>query len=135
MDRIVRRGRIRGFRVTMITQRPAVLHKNLLTQANTLVALRLTAPQDRNALEAWIKGQASIEEGQSVVDSLARLQTGEGWVWAPEFDLLERQMFPAITTFDSSRTPTEDDAILSPELAQVDAVELQALLDRKSTRL
>src|SRR3546814_809415 len=69
-----------------------------------------------------------MEEGQSVVDSLARLQTGEGWVWAPEFDLLERQMFPAITTFDSSRTPTEDDAILSPELAQVDAVELQALL-------
>lgn len=31
MDRIVRRGRARGFRVLMITQRPAVLHKDVLS--------------------------------------------------------------------------------------------------------
>jgi DNA helicase HerA-like ATPase len=43
VDRIVRRGRVRGFRVMLITQRPAVLHKNVLTQANTLIAMRLTA--------------------------------------------------------------------------------------------
>jgi len=40
VDRIVRRGRVRGFRVTLITQRPAVLHKNVLTQANSLIAFR-----------------------------------------------------------------------------------------------
>lgn len=57
-DRIVRRGRKKGFRVWMISQRPAVLNKNVLTQANTLIAMRLPASQDRKAIEAWIKGQA-----------------------------------------------------------------------------
>jgi hypothetical protein len=58
VDRIVRRGRVRGFRVMLITQRPAVLHKNVLTQANALIAMRLTAPQDRKAIQAWVEGQA-----------------------------------------------------------------------------
>jgi DNA helicase HerA-like ATPase len=59
VDRIVRRGRVRGFRVMLITQRPAVLHKNVLTQANALIAMRLTAPQDRKAMQAWVEGKAT----------------------------------------------------------------------------
>jgi hypothetical protein len=121
VDRIVRRGRVRGFRVMMITQRPAVLHKNVLTQANTLIAMRLTAPQDRKAIEAWISGQADDAEGREVLQSLARLQRGEGWVWAPEQGVLQRVAFPRIKTFDSGRTPDGDEAITEPAtLAQVD---------------
>jgi hypothetical protein len=127
VDRIVRRGRIRGFRVIMITQRPAVLHKNVLTQANTLVAMRLTAPQDRKAIQAWVEGQADVVQGKEVMDSLARLQRGEGWVWSPEYDVLERTTFPKITTFDSSRAPDENDAIAQPtKLAAVDIDEIRA---------
>lgn len=47
---LVRRGRSRGIGVTLATQRPAVLHKDVLTQVSLLVALRLSGPQDRNAL-------------------------------------------------------------------------------------
>jgi hypothetical protein len=127
VDRIVRRGRVRGFRVMLITQRPAVLHKNVLTQANTLIAMRLTAPQDRNAIKAWIDGQADETEGKAVLASLARLQRGEGWVWAPEAGLLQRTQFPMITTFDSSRTPEDDEEVLEPTLlASVDLTEIQA---------
>jgi hypothetical protein len=127
VDRIVRRGRVRGFRVMLITQRPAVLHKNVLTQANTLIAMRLTAPQDRNAIKAWIEGQADAVQGKAVLDSLPRLQRGEGWVWAPELNLLERVAFPKIATFDSSRTPENDEAVLEPtKLAAVDLGEIKA---------
>lgn len=64
----------------LITQRPAAIHKNVLTQANALIAMRLPAPQDRKAVEEWIKGQADAEEGRAVLASLSRLQRGEGWV-------------------------------------------------------
>lgn len=130
VDRIVRRGRVRGFRVMLITQRPAVLHKNVLTQANTLVAMRLTAPQDRDAMKAWIEGQADAVQGKIVMDSLPSLKTGDGWVWAPELGVLERATFPKITTFDSSRTPADDEVIEEPKkLAAVDLGEIKASFD------
>jgi hypothetical protein len=126
VDRIVRRGRIRGFRVMLITQRPAVLHKNVLTQANTLIAMRLTAPQDRKAILAWVEGQADAGQAKAVLESLARLQRGEGWVWAPEHDLLERVQFPRIRTFDSSRAPDDAETIAEPAmLADVDLGEIK----------
>lgn len=127
VDRIVRRGRIKGFRVMLITQRPAVLHKNVLTQANTLIAMRLTAPQDRKAIQAWVEGQADASKAKAVLESLASLKRGEGWVWAPEHDLLERVTFPRITTFDSSRAPDENESIAEPtKLADVDIGEIKA---------
>src|SRR5207253_4107504 len=43
---IVRRGRARGLGVTLITQRAAVISKNVLTQTEVLVCLRVMAPQD-----------------------------------------------------------------------------------------
>ena len=82
----------RGFRVMMITQRPAVLNKNVLTQANTLVAMRLPSSQDRAAVEAWVKGQADESQAKDMIKSLASLQRGEGWVWSPEINVLEHQV-------------------------------------------
>lgn len=129
IDRLVRRGRVKGFRVMLITQRPAVLHKNVLTQANSMLALRLIAPQDRKAIEEWIKGQADIDQGKAVLASLARLTVGEGWVWSPEHDILERRTFPAIATFDSSATPDDGAAPIEPvSLADVDLSAIEASL-------
>ena len=129
VDRVVRRGRIRGFRVMMITQRPAVIHKNVLSQANTLVAMRLTAPQDRKAIDEWVKGNADAGEAKAVLDSLARLGRGEGWVWAPELGILKRAKFPPIRTFDSSRSPEDGESVAEPvNLAHVDLAEIRAEL-------
>jgi hypothetical protein len=105
VNKIVRRGRIKGFRPIMITQRPAVLDKSVLSQIDTLVAMRLTSPQDRKAIEAWVKGSADEEQARPVLASLASLPRGEGWFWAPADGVLERRAFPAIQTYDSSRTP------------------------------
>ncbi len=128
-DRIVRRGRIKGFRVLMITQRPAVLHKNVLTQANALIALRLTSPQDRAALKAWIEGQADVDQGKEVIASLPKLQRGEGWVWAPEIDKLFTMKFPQIRTFDSSRAPDYDEEAPEISLGAVDLDDVRAAFD------
>lgn len=124
-DKIVRRGRIKGFRPLMITQRPAVLHKNVLSQIGTLVALKLTSPQDRKAIDDWVKGNADADQARAVMSSLSSLKRGEGWVWSPADGVLERVAFPPIRTFDSSRTPDNGEAPLAPALTAVDVAALR----------
>lgn len=127
-DKIVRRGRIKGFRPLMITQRPAVLHKNVLSQIGTLIALKLTSPQDRKAIEDWVKGNADAAEARAVMTSLPTLKRGEGWVWSPADHVLQREHFPAIRTFDSSRSPEVGETTVAPALTAVDVAALRAAL-------
>lgn len=88
VDRIARRGRAFGFRLISITQRPAKLHKDVLTQLSTLIALGVTSPQDRDAIKSWVEGNADRDTAKTVMESLAALPVGEGWVWAPVHGLL-----------------------------------------------
>lgn len=127
-DKIVRRGRIKGFRPLMITQRPAVLHKNVLSQIGTLIALKLTSPQDRKAIEDWVKGNADAAEARAVMSSLPTLKRGEGWVWSPADHVLQRERFPAIRTFDSSRSPEVGETAVAPALTAVDVAALRTTL-------
>lgn len=127
-DKIVRRGRIKGFRPLMISQRPAVIHKNVLSQIGTLIALKLTSPQDRKAIDDWVKGNADADQAKAVMKSLPTLPRGQGWVWSPADDVLELVKFPAIRTFDSSRTPGDGETVVAPALTSVDVDALRALL-------
>jgi uncharacterized protein len=118
METIVRRGRVKGFIPWLITQRPAVLSKDVLSQADGMIAFKLTASQDRDAIGAWIEGQADKQEGRSILASLPGLERGRGVVWIPTRGILETASFPQKVTFDSSRTPKRGekkrDATLQP---------------------
>lgn len=105
MEQIVRRGRVKGFIPWLITQRPAVINKNVLSQVDGLIAFKLTASQDRDALDAWIEGQADKIAGRAIKDSLPTLPTGTGVIWVPGRGVLETKAFPLKVTFDSSRAP------------------------------
>ncbi len=118
VDRIARRGRNFGFRLISITQRPAKLNKDVLTQLSTLIAMGVTSPQDRDAVKAWVDGNADRDQARKVYDTLAKLPVGEGWIWAPDHDLLDRVKFPPIRTLDTSKTPQAGDIrITAPVLA------------------
>lgn len=122
-------GRSIGVRLTMITQRPQKLHKDTLTSADTLIAMRVLAPHDRQAVEDWIKGCGDISTGKEVLNSLAGLARGEGWVWYPEGGHLRRAKFPGIRTFDSSATPTDGHAVKAPKAAaEIDLTEINRAL-------
>jgi len=128
VDEIVRRGRIRGFIPWLITQRPAVLAKDVLSQAAVLLALKLTSAQDRNAIGAWIEGQADKADEKAILAALPGLQRGEAWLWAPGLELLERVAIPQIRTFDSSRTPKRGERVPLPALSPVDVAGLAEAL-------
>jgi len=125
VEEIVRRGRIRGFVPWLITQRPAVLHKDVLSQADILVSMKLTSSQDREAIGRWIEGQADRAEGKRILGALPRLACGEGWVWGPGDGVLARVAFPRIRTLDSSQTPRREVPASTPRALAV--VELSAL--------
>lgn len=125
-DTIVRRGGIRGIGVTMITQRPAVLNKNALTQAETLIALQMSGAQDIDAIEHWMRIHGSKEQRDEVVATLASLQRGECWIWSPSWlEMLKRVNIRERLTFNSSATPKAGEKeIIAPKLAAVDIEKL-----------
>lgn len=129
IDWIARRGRFRGFRLITITQRPARLSKDVLTQANCLIMHRLPAPQDRDAAKAWVDGNGDRDKSRVAFDTLAALPVGEAWVLAQEPPMLERARFPAIKTLDTSATPKAGEQRIEPKtLADVDLTAIREAL-------
>lgn len=117
-QRLVKRGRFRGLGVTLITQRSAALNKDALNQIETLIAMRVTAPLDRKAIEGWVQYHALSDE---LIASLSSLGDGEAWVWSPHvFKLMERVQFRRRRTFDSGATPEIGTARAPAKLADVD---------------
>jgi hypothetical protein len=53
---------------------------DVLSQADILIAMKLTASQDRAAIGVWIEGQADRQEGKRILGDLPRLQRGEGYL-------------------------------------------------------
>jgi hypothetical protein len=82
--------------------------------------MRLIAPQDRNAVEAWIADQADEEKGKAIIASLPSLPTGVGWIWSPGAEILSKVHFPRIKTFDSSSAPDGFAGGKMPVLAAID---------------
>lgn len=129
MEQIVRRGRVKGFIPWLISQRPAVLNKNVLSQVDGLIAFKLTASQDRDALDGWIEGQADKAQGKAIKDNLPTLQTGQGVVWVPGRGVLRTLQFPPKETFDSSRTPKRGEKVTrGKKLKPLNLDKLQAKL-------
>jgi hypothetical protein len=125
-ENIVRRGRNVGIGCTLMTQRPAVLNKDVLTQIDALVAGRITGYQDREAIDDWVRGHGDQEIAREVKGTLAQLATGESWWWVPELDVLKRITVREAKTFDSSPTRKRRDAQTEPKtFADVDLGGLQ----------
>lgn len=104
-ENIVRRGRARGLGITLITQRSACINKNVLTQIETLFAMRTTSPQDRAAIAEWVKWNS---QGTELLASLSGLSAGEAWCWSPSWlSLTKRVQIRRRSTFDSGATPVE----------------------------
>jgi hypothetical protein len=125
-NNLVSLGRGIGLRIILISQRPAKLHKDSLTQVETLVALRLIAPQDRNAIRDWVKEWADEATGAEMMQSLPSLPTGTAWVWSPELGILHKGKFPAIATFDSGKPLASGKG---PALASIDLAAVRGKLE------
>lgn len=125
-EAIVRRGGLRGLGTTLISQRAAVVNKNVLEMIDILFALRTIGPNDRKAVRAYVDAHGSDAERTVMMDSLASLGLGEAWIWEPGGDppIFERVRIRARHTFNSSATPTGGRRVEPKRLADVDLAAL-----------
>lgn len=121
IEDLVRKGRAAGIGVVLISQRPASINKDVLTQAETMICHRVTAPHDRKSLREWIDAHDTKEQGAEFFGSLASLKVGEAWFWSPLLDLFKRVKVDKPNTFDSSKTPKLGERLVAPmKLAKID---------------
>lgn len=120
IDRIVRRGRIKGLGVTLISQRPAVINKNVLSQIDSLFLLNMVSPGDLSAVDDWLKLRVKAEQRIECLGQLANLPPGVAFCTQSgilakfrKFTVRKRE------TFDSGRTPKPNEVIVTPVLAKV----------------
>ncbi len=89
VDRLIRLGRNRGYGATLISQRFATIQKDVLTQCESLLALRSIGKPDRTAVRDWIAecitGANADQQAEKFLGSLVGLPDGQGWFWSPQW--------------------------------------------------
>jgi hypothetical protein len=106
IDDLVRRGGNYNLGCTMITQRSAVLNKDVLTQASCLIVGRILHKIDKDAVKTWVQSMGDPKDPKIIkwYDTLRELKNGEGYVWHPEDPVIFRKvMFRERETLHATR--------------------------------
>lgn len=113
-EEIVRLGRNYGIGVSMVSQRPQSVNKEVLNQTECLFVFQTAGPQERDALHKWVVTQGGDTH---LVRELPSLPTGTGYVWSPQWlRKFERVTIALKRTFDSSATPKVGVKVIAGEL-------------------
>lgn len=129
-NRLASEGLGKGVMMLFASQRPQKVHNDTLTSAETLIAMRVLHPSDREAVADWVKGCGDAAVGREVLNSLSQMDRGEGWLWSPEAKIGPlRVKFPMFKTYDSFRPQSVEDAGNLRGWAEVDLEEVRAKMD------
>ena len=125
VSNLVVMGRNRGIGVTLINQRASTINKDVLTQLDTLIAMRLVAPQDRKALKEWVEYHSAEGDFEKFMESLGSLPTGTGWIWSPEFlGVFEKVKIRKRETFH----PDREKLGINFEMPQLEQTDIQEFI-------
>lgn len=126
LNRITRlntQGRKKGIFLWLMTQRPARINKNVISGAESLIAMRVTMPRDIGVIGEWLEmhdaAHATLAKGQ-----LASLKTGEAFVSIPVEEYFKRIRFDMHSTMDTGRTPQHGETVGGVKLPPIDVGEL-----------
>lgn len=128
-SRLIRHGGFKGIGASLITQRAALVSKNVLAQVDTFIALRTTEPLDIKVVNDRLRGHPSQKE---IATSLPALPAGDAWIISPAFlEVYARTTFYRRTTFDSGRTPKiGEKRVIPTKLAEVELDEITAAMSQ-----
>lgn len=126
-EEIIRLGRNYGIGVTMITQRPQSVNKEVLNQTECLMVFQVNGAHERKALKEWI-----VHQGMDVklLDELPGLQPGQCFVWSPQWlQILKKIKIASKHTFDSTATPKTGGISRGREIKTIDLAEIKAKME------
>ena len=129
-NRLASEGLGKGVALIAASQRPQKVHNDFLTSCETLIAMRVIHKSDRDAIEDWIEGCGDEEKGPEVVNTLAAMKRGEGWVWSPEAEFgPKRIQFPMFQTYDSFKARNSEESLKLRGWADVDLADVTKKLE------
>ena len=129
VDTVVRRGRQYGIGLTMITQRPAVMNKDVLSQADIWFFMNLISDQDLTAVKNVIQhiGEGKVND---IVNKIVKYKAGEALIYSPEWlGTVEDIRFRQKETYHAGKTPELGEKIIEPRLVNVDLKEILLFLE------
>jgi hypothetical protein len=129
VQKIVRRGRVKGFIPWLITQRPAEISKSILSMMDGMVMHQATSPQDMNACMDWVRPRADKATAEKIETQLPAFERGQAVVYIPRRKLLNIAQFPKKATFDSSRSPERGEKKNRPDV-KLKPLDIEALKKR-----
>jgi hypothetical protein len=122
MDRLTRRGRNKGIGLTLITQRSAVISKNLLSQVDSMWFLNMVAPSDLRSADDWLSLATTSQQRSECMSQISRLPPGVAFfIQGGSFPKFRRFKVRRKKTFDSSRTPTSGSKVIPISAKPADA--------------
>ena len=83
IDVMVRLGRQKGLGITMISQRAALINKNILSQAGTFWIFRTVWKADVETISDLVREVEGPELATVMRQNLPTQETGVAWVWSP----------------------------------------------------
>jgi hypothetical protein len=140
---LVSLGRGAGLCIVLATQRPAKIHKDSVSQCETLIAMRMSHPLDQVAIEDWIGlrrikrmktlPQDYLAKGEKIMGGVQFLGDRNAYVWAPDpkINVFDQIAFPTYKTFDSGE---RNKAGASVRLAPIDMTALEGKLKQVAER-
>jgi len=121
VERLVRLGRNRGYGISLITQRPATVDKDVLTQCENLVVMRTSHKIDRKALRDWLEAKGTEEDIDECFKEMASLPGGAAYFWSPHWlNRFDRVQFRKRLSFHPGETRQVGVSLKQVSLSNVD---------------
>jgi hypothetical protein len=104
VERLIKLGRNYGVGAALISQRPQAVNKDVLNQAEVMLAFQLTGPQERKAIAGWVQETGAGD--RAIADDLPALPVGTAMVWSPQWlQKFGKFKIGKKDTYDASATP------------------------------
>jgi DNA helicase HerA-like ATPase len=122
VEALIRRGRAFGLGATIISQRPAIVSKDALSQSDMYLFFRLISPRDlENDVSALRFDKRMVDVVREIISQLPRLESGEAILYSQELlKYLERVKVRKRVTSHAAETPSPE----SIKPVQVDFAEV-----------
>jgi hypothetical protein len=82
-EKLIKLGRNYTVGAVLISQRPQAVNKDVLNQAEVLLAFQLTGPQERKAIAGWVQETGAGD--REIANDLPSLKPGTAMVWSPQW--------------------------------------------------
>ena len=128
LTRLIVQGGGLGIGFTLISQRPAAVAKNVLTQIDNLFVLRMSGPHDVAAVKDWFEHNVGGDKEHlgAILDSLPSLQplAGEAWMLSAGAagTEIKRVNVRQRETYHAGRTPKRGERPVEPRKIELGKV-------------